>query len=133
MQPKIRFHFQLIGDQITPEEISNYLGIAPSETWLTGDLTRGHGPRKKHNGWRLSTELYQTHDLDEQLIPLMAKILPKSREITQLIQKYNLTGEVSCHVDVVDVVPSINLKPDLLSKLAELGVYLDIDVVLYDS
>jgi len=135
MKPAIRVHFQLTWDedQITPEEISNHLGITPSKTWLTGDSIRGTGLRRKHNGWSLSTKRCRTYDLDEQIILLMVKILPKSREITQLIKKYNLIGEVACHVDVVDVTPSINFKPDLLSQLAGLGVYLDINLVIHDS
>lgn len=129
MQPTIRVKFQIIGDQITPEEISNYLGMNPTETWLAGDSIQGTELRRKHNGWRLSTKRCQTYHLDEQINILTAEILLKSTVLAKLVEKYDLQLEINCDVDIVDEYPSINLSPESLSQLVELGVSLDIDLV----
>jgi hypothetical protein len=108
------------------------LGVAPTKTWYVGDNIQGTLLKRKHNGWCLSINTQEDFELTKSLNSLLQILLPKSKTINHICQEYELETEISCTIYIVDETPVINLDQDIISKLAEFNIALDIDIILVE-
>lgn len=130
MEPEIKIGFLLSGD-ISPEEITNFLGVSPTQSWHKGDLVKGTTMIRKFNGWLLSfMEEVDSNELDDHIRPILSILLPKKDVIADLIDKYKLDAEISCTIYLVDETPVGYLSPEIVTGMSDLQASLDIDIIL---
>jgi len=133
MDPEIRVEFILTGTKITPDEITNLLGITPTKTWEHGEPIKGTILRRKYNGWCFSIENEkESLDLMDYIQPLVDSILPKSELITRIIKEYELVSEISCGIYIVEQTPIFHFDPEIMAKLVKINTEVDIDIILTD-
>jgi hypothetical protein len=90
MIPEIEADFRLVGSNIFPDDITRFLGITPSVTWLAGEYVQKTMLRRKEHGWLLKgIGPHQTYEMSDVIFPLLDVLLPKSELIVELCDTYN--------------------------------------------
>ena len=120
-------------ETLSPEQISESVGMPPDLAKRIGEV-RGHmGKCWERNVWQIramrqGTESTNAHDL----LPLCIRELMQRAEAisTGLGRAVALLGgEFAIHVTSTSI-PGISLSNDQIRRLADLGLSLDIDIVL---
>ena len=76
--------------------------------------------------WYLTSGEIKTSELDEPLLDLVNKVYPVRSKISEVGKRTNIDIYFSCYVDIDDLAPSIYLSSELLSKVVDLGAYIEI-------
>lgn len=131
MDPEIKVEF-IISGELSPQEISNLLGICPSRIWIKGERILNSKLLRKQNGWCLTSTVEQSNiDLESHIKDLLIILTPKAGEIVEICSDYGLYSEFSCAIDIVNNTPILNLSPETLDKISMLKTAIDIDIVLF--
>ena len=124
---------------LTPEQISEHIGVTANEVKRIGD-PRGHtGKRWEHNTWRIFDRRQGAPDRSaHDLLPrCLDDFLKRLKPISIKLRKVAHTERVEYAEFFIHVtsqfVPGISLAPEAITLLADTGLSLDIDVVLYGS
>lgn len=117
----------IYGFECPPEEITQILGTQPDEVWRKGDY-RGERPAKpsRDSGWVLSSASSDQVRIESHIASVLEKLgsSDRVRDLPAESKRY-----VSCEVMTLEGPsgPDITLSPDILRRLAEIGVELSID------
>jgi len=131
MDPEIKVEFHITGTKITPDEITNFLGISPTDTWNLGDSIQGTKLKRKHNGWCYSIGVQEnTLDVVDYIVPLINFLLPKSELIIKVCQEHGLFSEIACSIYVANQTPVLHLDTEVMSNLVRMKTHLDFDLIL---
>lgn len=121
---------------LTPEQISQRVGIVWDEVHRIGD-PRGHAGKKwECNVWRIferkqGTVNTSAHDLLPVCIAdVVNRLAPVSESLREISEAER--GEFFIHV-TAQSVPGLSLSRDTLRALANARLSLDVDIVLYAS
>ena len=126
MGNEISVRFVISDFECDPEDISKLLSITPTVTWRVGESIAGTIRRHKENGWRLDSPMNRSQEIDEQIKGLLSQLEPKAELLRHLAEDFY--SEFSCIIYAYDYVPSINLSNETLSRMADLGAAIDIDL-----
>lgn len=132
MNNDTKVSFEIYGFDFSPQEISNQIGIEPTESWVKGDLKRS-GPigktqatiKIKENVWSLTSELGANESLENHLKHLLIKLLPHKNSLQELTQKYNT--QFRSTLLYKDFDPYINLDKKILRDITDLNASLKLD------
>jgi Domain of unknown function (DUF4279) len=116
---------RLYSDSLSPQEITNYLGIEPSEI-----IEKGIGKHKSiiHNAWFLTSEdIVNSKDSRRHIDYLADKLLP-IRERLEILASQGAEIDISCFWLSESGQGGPTFSPQQLSKLAELGIELWFDI-----
>lgn len=131
MDPKIRTEFQIVSKQLSPEEITDQLGIVPTRKLYLGDLIGGSQIRMKANIWCFSVCIQEeTLNASDYLTPLVESLLPIKEKILKLYKNKQISCVIECGLHIIEQTPILDLTPVLLLNIAELNANLDIDIIL---
>ena len=98
-------YFALTGDDFDPQEITDYLGIEPSEKWKKGDKGK-YNPLLKYSSWKLSTEKGKGYiEIDKLVNEIVELLFDKIEKINKLKQKLKLNS-------VLEIVMDIDINPE---------------------
>ncbi len=126
-----RVYFALDGDNFDPNEMTDFLGLAPTSIKLKGSRVPGRIP--KMNTWELSTENVVNDYIN--VFEMAEEIVNKLRPIKDLIIKAKERFNVSPRFEVVlwfsmneeHSTPAIGFEVDTVEFLGEIGAFIDID------
>ncbi|NQX63734.1 DUF4279 domain-containing protein [Paenibacillus qinlingensis] len=82
-------YFSILGDVFPLDEATRTLNIKPTSTHQKGDTVRNH--IKTETDWTLSTDFQESHDINEQLNPLLNQLESKINELQELKNNYDLS------------------------------------------
>lgn len=60
---------------------------------------------------------------------VISALYSKSDKIRQICDKYEISAELSCVVDLIDDVPPLHFDEEIIQGLTLLGTHLDIDII----
>ena len=135
MAPEIMTEFIIVGMNVTPDEITQAIGIAPTKTWRFGEPDQNTFARRKHkdNGGCISTSYHQDVDLEKYARQLLEVLLPKSELITTFCRENGLACELSFAAYVTEETPTTVLSKELIKDLAKWNASLDLDIILTED
>jgi hypothetical protein len=136
MKPRLDVEFRIFSTRIGTDQITELIGLAPTDTWTLGEQVGKTSLRRKDNAWRYSIAMADEHDhwqLDKTVKDLLQILMPKASDIRRVCHDLDLGVEVSCGVYIADQPPTMNFTPDIISDLAAFNATLDIDVILISS
>jgi Domain of unknown function (DUF4279) len=132
MKSEIFVEFLLTGFEISPEEITNAIGIEPTESWHIDDTIEKTKIKRKENGWTLSSGLDKSSELEEHLSALFEQLQVRWTIFTSLCSKYD--SEISCAIYSYEAQgPSIHFDKEIVKYIAELNAEIDIDYYCLDN
>ena len=128
--PSISATFSLAGRDFDPDECTRTLGITPTKIWRPRrpDLLVQAGLNTL--AWYVEqapTPLYST---DDAVRPVLDIVYPRRVQIREFARDHQLTTAVVCAIKSWGRRAVLELLPDTVSRLSELGASFSID--LYD-
>jgi hypothetical protein len=131
MIPRIKVELRITGTHISPEEITNLIGVSPTRIFRMDESIQGTKLKWKSNGWCFSLGDYRnTYDLGEEVTLLLDQINIFSKEIPRICDEKKLFCEISCTIQMADEIPSINLSQKTIAQLNDLNTAVDVDIIL---
>jgi len=126
---RIIVEYYITGIQLSPNEITDILGIIPSRKWMAGDAIHGTIMTRKEHGWCLSS-CKNNDDIKDQIASLLKILTPKIKVISDICRRYSLESEFSCTISVVNNdYPAIHLANNTISAMCQLGAAVDVDII----
>jgi hypothetical protein len=130
MQPKSHLSLIIVDEDMNPKYVTFYTGISPSRVWNKGDLRPKTQLLEKDNGWELKSPLPVESPLVDHVNGLLSIIEPAKRKFREITEShYSL---LSCAVYFGEERPEIYFDKNLLKKLSDLNLGLDIDLYCLD-
>jgi len=122
--------FQIFGMNISPNSISDQLGLAPDES-LAPDTVIGTYKGKEHTTgvgtWSISgrSETKQLETQIEELLPA----LRLRKEALEELKRLGWKMRFFCGVFTDNAAPGVSLPSEMLAEVGDLGI--DIDIMYY--
>lgn len=128
-ESKVYVRLKIISDVLTPEQISEIVGIKPTKFWRVGDRRGPSMIKEKSNGWLLESDLPPNAPLEIHVASLLTRLVPFAERIEALADENAV--EFSCVVYAKEA-PSLNFEKSVLRQIVKIGASLDIDLYLGD-
>ncbi len=131
MNHEIKLSLIITGFEESPGEITQTVGIVPTQTWLKGELIDNRAIVKhKENGWRLSSGIKEG-TFEDHLGSLFSILKPSLDKVITVCKKYH--GELFCALYMSegseDSLPAIHFDKSTISLLSQLGIEVDLYIV----
>jgi hypothetical protein len=115
----------------THENVTEVIGIEPSEAWNVGDTNGRNGKSRKYMSWRLSSGLDDTQPLDLHIENIFLRLNAKADALRLLWVDYELT------LQCVGYFPAsghgVHFNRDQIRHAAQLGLAFDLDFYYVDD
>lgn len=112
-----------------PDEISRKLSLTPTSQWRAGDTGPAPSMHRPSDGWNLKfsgDEQTFATELERNVQTLIAR----SNQIREILAEPTATGYLMIAVDMDgDEWPELAISAETMSKLAHLGLSIDIDII----
>ncbi|MCI0661806.1 MAG: DUF4279 domain-containing protein [Acidobacteria bacterium] len=118
---------RFFGDDLDPDEISDLLNCQPTDACRKGDILpdeRYHIVAKT-GSWRLSGEI-RDDPLEKQILELFDRLSGDLEIWRKLTHQYN--GDLFCGLWLEDLNRELAFTPELMNKIAERGLTLNLDI-----
>jgi hypothetical protein len=123
----------VLSDQLSPEELTELLGLAPDKSWRLGELTTGGRPYR-HHGWELDSRLPQDRPAEEQLSDVLERLAPIAPAVGSLA---NNPAVFRARLWLVrhgeNGNPGLSLSLESIRQIDALGVGLEIDMYISEA
>lgn len=128
-ESKVHVRLKIISDALTPEQVSEIVGLKPTKSWRIGDRRGPTTIKEKNNGWLLESDLPRDAPLETHVTSLLTRLAPFAERIESLAEENAV--EFSC-VAYAKEAPTLNFDKSVLRQIVNLGASLDIDLYLGD-
>lgn len=127
----VRAEFRIMGDELRPQEVTEALGLEPSETWCRGDPIRGTSRHRTYASWGLYFAPEETLDIQPLLEKIESTFLPKTEAIRRLRSRFDIEISVDLVIVIEDAAPpGACFEPRFLKLLSDIGARLDLDMYI---
>ena len=125
--------FTFTGKDLIPDDITAKLGINPSYSFKRGDIkinSKGEQQVRKHSRWSLDSDNKGLPPNDP--IPhfewLLSIFEPVQEKLKEVLVNENIKARLSCFWITPDGRINVEVKPELLARLASLNVRIWFDI-----
>ncbi len=127
----IKVSLRIMGDNYNIQDVTNKLGIYPSQSWNNGDYIRNSKRKRTYTAWIYNIDAIETLDINVVIKKFERLFLRKAKEISELKREYNL--DIS--IDFVIIIeneepPAIYFEEQFIKFVAEIGARFDIDTYI---
>ncbi|WP_444921763.1 DUF4279 domain-containing protein [Microbulbifer sp. CnH-101-G] len=127
---KTKASLRVIGDELSPEEISELLGCQPTVKMIKGEpfswMSNGK-PRIARSGmWRIEANEKMPGDLDCQIFEILNKLTHDLEVWKKISEKYRL--DLFCGLFMGGSMEGISISSEALLALGQRGVEIDFDM-----
>ena len=120
---------RVFGKKVNLEEISEKLGIKPTETHRRGErLGKTSKMMYPNDIWILDAPVPRESDLEKHLLWLKKKLLPHKKYIWELKKKYHV--DFFCGYRSNNDQGGFSLSPKCLELFVELGIQLEFSIII---
>ena len=125
-----RVSLRLMGDGLPLDDIESKLGLVPSHTGRKGDHFRGDSRRAKYqsNVWVWNNPAESDVSFEEQITGLLNVIESKKSILKEILSLPDVEGELFLGYGSQNGQGGAYLSPDILKRIAECGLSLDLDL-----
>ena len=128
-----RARLVVLSDELTPEEMTALLGMAPDTSWRMGELTTGGRPYR-HHGWQLDSRLTKDRPAEEQLSDLLERLAPIAPAVSSIANNpATFRARLWLVRDGDNWNPGLSLSPVSVRQIDALGVGLEIDIYVSEA
>lgn len=128
MRSEIKVRLTIKNFPMSPDELSQRLGLQPTTAWMKGQPKKlAKGSLYSFNNWELDSGLNNSESLENHLKALMGKIIPLQMNFTKVCPLYETT--ISCVIYSYEKDrPSIFFDKETVDLVAQLKASIDIDL-----
>jgi hypothetical protein len=131
-EPLIEVALKLTGQGFSPQEVTALIQLTPTKTWRIGDRVQSTLLTRKNDGWLFGLPQRATYELDAVLTEFLDAIEPYGDKIIEAANCFGLEKEISLGIYVDRETPIGRLGAETLSRVAALGMNLDLDYILME-
>jgi len=130
-------YFALTGDNFDTDEVTNRIGISPTDSWRKGDKGK-YKPILEFASWRLSTDKGQEYmQIDKLVDEIVSKLFDKIEIINDLKRQFQLDSvlEIVLYIDTNEDNSTPALGHDLktIEFLYRTQTKTDVDIYRFNS
>jgi hypothetical protein len=118
-------YFGLRNLLIDPEEITNQIGLQPTDSWREGEIHPKTRRAKTSNGWTLHSRLPKNFDLEEHVKDVLDQLDTKKKIVLPISQKYS--GHLQLVGYFYQIYPGFSLERNETTRIGEYELSLDFD------
>jgi len=124
-----KVYFRLHDFEGEPDEITKKLLLNPTNSWKKGDVipNRKGDIRRKQSTWELMSSRDVGDSIEDHLESLLNQIEKNQAVFKQMIKKYSSELSIVMYL-YDDFNPGINLKPNIIKRIADLELEIDFDI-----
>ena len=115
----------------THEQVTEILGMRPSDSWNVGDTNVRNGRPYRSMSWELKSGLDDTHPLDQHIKELLVVLGTRAHRIRELWVEYDLT--LQCVGYYLPTCHGMHFDREQVRQAAQLGLCLDLDFYYLDD
>lgn len=119
----------LSGKNLDPQEVTTKLGIMPSESFSRGDY-RTDTEKWSRGFWKLSSEKIGEEEMRAHIEWLVDQLFPIKHQLQEQLKDPTIRAWISCYWLLPTDHEVISLSSSLLAKIAEIGLDIDVDLVV---
>jgi Domain of unknown function (DUF4279) len=128
MNSTINIYFSIRSDTISPDYLSEYLGLVPCSIFIKGAVKRQGQTPYLTNVWTMKISDSEHSDMEEQMEKLVEILLPIKSKLKRISQQCTLDVECVVHTCDMPSTPVINFKKNVVQFFAEIGADLGVEV-----
>lgn len=120
---------RIFGDDLIPEEVTNLLGCAPTNSYPKGFvqvMRSGRELVRKTGGWFLDASPAEPENLDGQVTELLSQLTSDMSIWSGLAQRFTL--DLFCGWFMGGSNEGVSVAPNTLRALGERGIELSLDI-----
>jgi uncharacterized protein DUF4279 len=132
-QVRARARLVVLSDELTPDAITEKLGIVPDSSWRKGESAPTGRPAL-HHGWELASRLSEDRPVEDHLADVLARTAPVAGAI----------AAITTDPDVLSVRfwlvrhgqnwnPGLSISSDAIRLLGDLGTGVEIDIYVEEE
>lgn len=123
--------FSIIGDDFSPQEITERLKIVPTEQYRKGELSK-RSIERKESCWSKSTGYVETLYVSEVLTKLVAEILCAKKLLIDLKKELDLTYKFIIVIKIEqNQKPAIYLEKSIIEFANDIQAEIDFDLYIF--
>lgn len=130
-KPEVFVEFCIVGDSFDPEEITELIGIAPTDSKKQHRVYNTQIQQYSYESyWSIKTTKSETWDVMDHLGPLITQLAPHSGKIVEISKR--LSAKVNFLVCISlngGNGPGMYFEPMALQFLSEIGASCDVDIL----
>ncbi len=119
------YAYFMVSGSFDPAQITERMGINPTESSLEGDLIRGSKMVRKCSRWILRSRLDTTVALEEHVSDVLAQLDAKKEEFRQLSAELGGVMELVGYFHAY--YPGLTFESDVVARLSEYSLSMDCD------
>lgn len=125
-------YLRIVDDKysLLPEEITTITGIQPTRIGRKGELIGKTIMRREAYCWELESKLPKEKPLMEHVKYLLSIIEPSVELFKPITARYYTELACAVYLSESESLPEIHFDSDLIKRLAELNVSIDIDLYI---
>jgi hypothetical protein len=131
--PELYVALELLSSDTSPDEISERLGLQPTKSWRAGETELHSTSPHKDSRWILRLAARPAVDFTDLVEELLLQLDPCKAEVAALAQDSRFSARLSCIGYMTTIVPAVYFENQLLRRVAELGLDLNVDIFLVPS
>jgi hypothetical protein len=121
---------RVIGDELSPDEITKLLGCSPSYSHFKGEVVKSKNTKheyiKKFGMWRLEATACEPENLDAQVAELLTKLTQDLAVWSRLKDRFEI--DLFCGFFMETTNEGAEISSATLKALGERGIVLDLDI-----
>ena len=123
---QISLKFGIYDLESSPDEITELLGIEPSETFIKGCGYGKHERIAKENAWLIETIAEGDQIEDEKLAKLLHYVIPAIKKLRQAMPSHSTQLGIVINTDEAN--PGLHINKENMHLLNSVSATLDIDI-----
>jgi len=124
---KSHVFLKVVGFGDDPSVVTARIGLSPTPAWRIGDPMPSHSTAtRNHSRWSFHSPLPLEAHVEKHLEALLPLLEPHAARIQECAAEFSV--ELCCAVYYEDFTPGIHLSPQILQRIADLGIPLDLDL-----
>ena len=125
-------YFRIVGEELPINEITELLGVNPTESWNKGEPGEYNSCRPD-SAWCLHSPLPQSNaNLERHIESLLSLLEPRTAQIKELGERYETYLVCVGYYDSLSS-PGLFLPRGLVASIASMGLAIDADLYFEDS
>lgn len=125
--PELQVALIISSFSCTPEQLTDLLGVSPSDTWLTGDPIGVGSGKRKFSGWRLKAPVSHGAPLGEHVAWLIQS-LPNNLNFTSVTSHWEVELAVVAHL--YRTTPEMHLSSAQVAQVGRWNASVDVDLYI---
>ena len=125
MTDEIIVRLKVTSTRLTPEQITDAVGILCDHAWRIGEKRGKTIIVEKTNGWVLNSKMPKNAPLESHIEELLGRLVVHADRIRALSEQE--TVEVSCVIYALSP-PALNFDKSVIQRIFQLGASVDIDL-----